>query len=128
MSFSCTIKSRDRELTKSYNGEPETIHYQLFGLAPNGPGSTDAPYRLSDLRAVIIDCKYGDRLEEAAQDCFRKLQMMAKENLDSLTPPSHCETCQCHLTRTEPYGWSALDIENFLKIDATKITYIHGGN
>lgn len=125
MSFGCTIKAGNTKLT-GFDDDTK-IHYQLMGLAPNGSYATDAPYRLDDLRSVVAGCTYGDRLKDAAQDCFRELQSMAAANLASLTEPSHCESCTCGRTRKDPTGWSAEDIEAFLKIDPNTVTYISGG-
>lgn len=125
MSFSCTIKVEGKDVTLFQKGP---IHCQLFGLGPNSPGDTDAPYRLSEFRQVVQNCVYGDRLKEAAQDAFVLLQEMAKANLQSLDPPQHCETCTCDAThRITPNGWCAEDLEAILAIDPDTITYLHGG-
>lgn len=126
MGFSCTIKQGKKEITGSANDD-KPINYQLFGLAPNSPNSTDAPHRLNDLRSVVAACAYGDRLKEAAQDCFTQLQRMAEENLMSLAKENHCETCSCASEPNIPDGWSAEDIKRFLKINPKTITYLKGG-
>jgi hypothetical protein len=123
MSFSCTIKAGNKDLTKFEGGE---LHSQLFGLGPNGSYATEAPHRMVDFWGVIKDCLYGNRLPAAAQDCFRTLQSMAKENLESLSPEKHCETCSRNSERRQPTGWSVEAIETLLSIDASEITFVEG--
>lgn len=125
MSFGCTIKAGKKELTGFEDDTP--IHYQLLNLGPNGNYATDAPYRVNDFRSVVANCEYGNRLKDAAKDCFEELQFMAKANLDSLTQPSHCESCTCHKERKDPTGWSAEALINLITIDSNTITFIEGG-
>lgn len=123
MGFSCTIKAGTKDLTKFDGGE---IHYSLLGLGPNGGYATEAPYRVEDFRSAITRCTYGTKLKEAAIDCFREIQMMAKLNLESLKPEKHCETCSCHSVESVPDGWSADDLRSILAIDANSITSVEG--
>lgn len=119
MGFSCTIKQGKKDLTTG-----DFVSYKLFGLAPSGDGDTDAPYRIEDLRSVVSQCLYGDRLEEAAQDCFTTLQEMVRRNLESLEQ-HHCQTCKC--PPKNPRGWGGKATTQFLEISPTSITYISGG-
>jgi hypothetical protein len=124
MSFSCTIKTKNKDLTKYPNG---IIHCQLLDLGPNYQDATDAPYSVSDFRKVVLGCQYGDRLKDAAVDCFKELQSMARENLKSLEEEKHCETCDCKREKKKPVGWSVEALNNLLSIDADTITFIRGG-
>lgn len=124
MGFSCTIKAGNKDLT---NFEKGPIHHQLLGLGPNGPSATPAPYRVNDFRDIVINCVYGDRLKEAAQDSFRSLQEMARENLRSLKQEPHCETCTCELSEAKPEWWNADSLRSLLEIDPETITYMRGG-
>lgn len=124
MSFSCTIKAGRKDLTKYDGGQ---IHSQLLGLAPNTEGATDAPYRLNDIRYAVANCRYGDRLHQAASDCFAAMQGMLRTNIESLLLPPHCETCTCGQKSTAPIGWDLTEVLAFLAIDPKDITYIHGG-
>lgn len=119
MGFGCEIKQGKKSLT-----DKDFISYKLFGLGPSNSDDSDAPYRIEDMRGMVAECVYGDRLKEAAQDCFRRLQAMARENLESLRP-RHCPTCKCKALT--PRGWSVKDIENLLSVDASTITYLSGG-
>lgn len=121
MGFSCTIMIKGRDLTKYEGGE---ISCKLFGLGPNGSEQTSAPYRLEDFRDIVCRSVYGDKLKEAAQDSFRALQAMAKDNLNSLKP-NHCGTCSCG--EEVPFGWSKEAIEKLLSINPNDITYLSGG-
>lgn len=121
MSFSCTIKSGRKDWT---TGDKPKIHYQLLNLGANSLDATDSPYRVSDFRDVVSQCVYGDRLKEAARDCFIELQRMAKENLESLSP-HHCDTCHC--PPITPKGWSVDAIIDLLSINPDNITKINGG-
>ena len=124
MGFSCTIKAGKKDLT-TYEKGP--INCQLLNLGPNSSGSTDAPYRVSDFRSVVLDAKYADKYPEIAQDAFRQLQAMAAANLDSLKQDKHCETCSCDLPDRVPSGWSIEACKELLDIDAKTVTYIDGG-
>ncbi len=120
MGFSCEIFQGSKNLTKD-----DFIHYQLLGLGPNNAEATEAPYRVSDFRSVVSSASYADRLKDAAQDCFRQLQHMAKANLDSLEAHHDCPCCKC--PPKEPQWWSVESLKNLLSVDATTITKIHGG-
>ncbi len=127
MSFSCTIKAGKKELTGFNDSKKEVlIHCQLFGLGPNSPESTEAPNRLEDFRAVVANWGYTDSFPKAASDCFRRLQYMARENLNSLKVEKHCESCMCDVVDVEPNGWSTETIKTFLEIPAETVTYISG--
>ena len=124
MGFSCTIMAGKKDLTKFEGGE---IHSQLLNLGPNFQDATDAPYRVDAFRNAVTACKYGDRLKDAAQDCFRALQEMARVNLQSLKEEKHCETCDCPSEEKKPLGWSANAIRKLLDIDPSTITHVSGG-
>lgn len=123
MGFSCEIRIGALDLTDSSKGE---IHYKLFGLGPSSSLDTEAPYRVEDFRSEVLNCVYGDRLKEAAQDTFRIIQRMAKQNFESLVEKKHCDTCTCDRHQVNPSGWSVAAIERLLSIDPDTITYLHG--
>jgi len=125
MSFSCTIKAGEKELTKWREGP---IHSQLLGLGPNTENATPAPFRVTDLRDVVCKCVYGDRLPDAARDCFRVLQSMVAENLASLKEEPHCDKCKCFAdsAEKEPEWWDADACRRFLAINADEITFVQG--
>lgn len=121
MSFSCTIKQGKKDLTSYKSG---LISPGLFGLAPNCNDDTGALYRLTELRDVVSRCAYGHICKEAAQDCFKSLQSLVRENVEYLIP-CHCETCKCK--PVIPTGWGGEPVELFLSIDPDSITSIEGG-
>ena len=124
MSFSCTIKTGERDFTDFDEGP---IHSQLLGLGAHCVGDDESPYSVSDFRSAVADCVYGDRLKDAAQDCFRQLQRMAKENLESIVERPHCDTCACETKERDPKGWSAEALRALLAIDPNTVTYLSGG-
>lgn len=123
MSFSCEIKAGDKDLT---NVETGSISGGLFGLGPSGSSEDLAPYFVCDFRDVVARCVYGDRLKDAAQDCFIEIQRMAKANLESISSSAHCETCSCPKIERKPDGWSAKALRALLAIDPNEITYVKG--
>lgn len=124
MGFSCTIMQGNKNITKSLAREDGIISYKLFGLGPSHPEDTEAPYGLSDFRSVVSGANYADRLKDAAQDCFRTLQDMARENLESLNC-RHCASCSC--PPVKPKGWEAEACQRIIEIDPATITKINGG-
>lgn len=125
MGFRCTIKAGNKDLTDFDKGP---IHSQLLGLGPSGSDEFgDAPYQVEDFRKVVVGCRYGNRLKDAAQDCFRTLQGMARANLAYLQPEPHCETCKCVLPEKKPFWWGADKLRALLAIDAETITFVDGG-
>lgn len=122
MSFSCGIFQGKKKLAGYDKNDP--IHAQLLGYGPNCQNDTEAPYRVSDLRDIISSACYADELEKAAQDCFRRLQVALRENLNSLKQ-CHCDTCSC--PDNQPDGWSVEEINRVLAIDLKTITRISGG-
>lgn len=119
MGFSCDIKQGKKSLTAK-----DFISYKLFGIGPSNSNDTDAPYRIEDMRSMVAECVYGDRLKEAAQDCFRSLQEMARRNLESLHR-HHCDTCAC--PSEVPSGWSVEYINRLLSVDPKTVTSMSGG-
>lgn len=119
MSFGCTIMAGKEEITAE-----DFVGRSLFRLGPSRYEHTDAPYTRNDFCHVVASCRYGDKHKEAAQDAFRELQAMAKDNLDSLRE-IHCCTCKCEPKK--PIGWDRKILERLLAIDPKKITYLYGG-
>ena len=119
MSFSCSIFQNGKDIAND-----KIIHAQLYGLGPSNSDDEDAPFSLDDFRSVVANFPYAGSHKLAAQDCFKKLQRMAKANLESLKK-CHCETCTC--SDTVPEGWSTEAVKRLIEIDASTITKVAGG-
>ena len=120
MSFSCSIYQGKKDLTSSKNG---VICYRLSNLGSDWQDDTQSPNSTYDFRSLITIYPYAHQSKDAAQACFKRLQDMAQENLDSLSE-NHCCTCKC--PSIEPKGWSAEALKALIAIDPETITKING--
>lgn len=121
MSFSLEMRGKGGEdLLKKYG-----IQDQLLGIAHNsGETTCPDPYSLSDIRSVIANASYADRLPDAARDAWRIVQGMVRDNLASLQP-NHCDSCTC--MEEIPRGWEKDVAERVLAVPLDEIYSIRGG-
>lgn len=94
MSFSCTIISKNGELTGDGSGK---INYKLYGLY-----FKNSPYGELEIRDTMSHL-YEIKGEEA-QYWFSRLQDMVRENLNKTMEKEHpdCPECQCFTNENFP--------------------------
>lgn len=126
MSFSwwCVDRSGN-DLFKEYG-----VHYQALGLGPNNPDATEAPHRVSNIRAAFTDFSYADKFEDAARDAIALVQQMARANRESLKSEPHCPSCRCAGVGTyrTPHYWSVESIDRLLAIPLERVWRCGGGS
>lgn len=125
MSFSWWCEDKDgRDLFEEFD-----VNRQALGLGPNGPGTTEAPHSVGDIRHAWNSVPYKEKLEDAARDAVAIVQRLARENKESLIIPPHCPTCTCEgvgkYRATE--SWDIANIDKLLAVPLDRVWRAGGG-